>query len=140
MATSEAYERKASALAGIRSIQKIVATAARSRVSRGSWSPLLPRARVTALRILLTIRMDAEVQAQAFEAGAGANAIMAAYHLIQSLQKLEEEWNARAKADRHFKAVAHPLNFNPGIIKGGDWASSVPAWVAPMNRRPSAVA
>ncbi len=25
-------------------------------------------------------------------------------------------------------AVNHPLNFNPGIIKGGDWASSVPAW------------
>ncbi len=22
----------------------------------------------------------------------------------------------------------HPINFNPGIIKGGDWASSVPAW------------
>ena len=63
-----------------------------------------------------------------FEAGAGANAIMAAYHLIHSLQKLEADWNERAKADRHFKAVAHPLNFNPGIIKGGDWASSVPAW------------
>ena len=25
-------------------------------------------------------------------------------------------------------AVTHPINFNPGIIKGGDWASSVPAW------------
>jgi len=24
--------------------------------------------------------------------------------------------------------VKHPINFNPGIIKGGDWASSVPAW------------
>src|SRR5437763_1854738 len=63
-----------------------------------------------------------------FEAGAGANAIMAAYHLIHSLQKLEAEWNERARKDRHFKAVSHPLNFNPGIIKGGDWASSVPAW------------
>ena len=63
-----------------------------------------------------------------FEAGAGANAIMAAYHLIHALQKLEAEWNERAKADRHFKALKHPINFNPGIIKGGDWASSVPAW------------
>jgi acetylornithine deacetylase len=63
-----------------------------------------------------------------FEAGAGANAIMAAYHLIHSLQKLEAEWNERAKSDRHFKALTHPINFNPGIIKGGDWASSVPAW------------
>src|SRR3989440_2763268 len=42
--------------------------------------------------------------------------------------KLEAEWNERAKSDRHFKAVTHPINFNPGIIKGGDWASSVPAW------------
>ena len=32
------------------------------------------------------------------------------------------------RADRHFKALNHPINFNPGIIKGGDWASSVPAW------------
>jgi hypothetical protein len=63
-----------------------------------------------------------------FEAGAGSNAITAAYHLIQSLEKLEAEWNERATSDRHFKAVPHPINFNPGIIKGGDWASSVPAW------------
>jgi acetylornithine deacetylase len=63
-----------------------------------------------------------------YEAGSGANAIMAAYHLIHSLQKLEAEWNERAKKDRHFGAVDHPINFNPGIIKGGDWASSVPAW------------
>jgi acetylornithine deacetylase len=35
----------------------------------------------------------------------------------------------RARQERsHFKAVTHPINFNPGIIKGGDWASSVPAW------------
>ena len=60
--------------------------------------------------------------------GEGANAITAAYHLIAALQKLEAEWNERAKSDRYFKAVTHPINFNPGIIKGGDWASSVPAW------------
>jgi acetylornithine deacetylase len=61
-------------------------------------------------------------------AGSGANAIKAAYHLIQGLERLEAEWNERAKAHHHFKSVHHPLNFNPGIIKGGDWASSVPAW------------
>ena len=60
--------------------------------------------------------------------GEGANAITAAYHLIAALQKLEAEWNERAKGDRYFKTVTHPINFNPGIIKGGDWASSVPAW------------
>src|ERR1700741_70907 len=63
-----------------------------------------------------------------FEAGSGSNAITAAYHLIHSLQKLEVEWNERARSDQHFKTVTHPINFNPGIIKGGDWASSVPAW------------
>jgi acetylornithine deacetylase len=63
-----------------------------------------------------------------FEAGSGANAITAAYHLIHALEKLEADWNERAKADRHFKTLNHPINFNPGIIKGGDWASSVPAW------------
>jgi acetylornithine deacetylase len=63
-----------------------------------------------------------------FEAGAGSNAITAAYHLIHALEALEADWNKRAQSDRHFKAVEHPINFNPGIIKGGDWASSVPAW------------
>ena len=61
-------------------------------------------------------------------AGSGSNAILAAYHLIEALRKLEAEWNARAASDRHFKTLVHPINFNPGIIRGGDWASSVPAW------------
>ncbi|CCD88144.1 putative peptidase M20 family protein; putative Acetylornithine deacetylase [Bradyrhizobium sp. ORS 285] len=66
--------------------------------------------------------------AHVFEAGIGANAIKATYHLIHALEKLEADWNERAKSDRHFKTLAHPINFNPGIIQGGDWASSVPAW------------
>ena len=61
-------------------------------------------------------------------AGTGSNAIKAAFHLIQALEKLEADWNERSKSDRFFKTHDHPLNFNPGIIKGGDWASSVPAW------------
>ena len=63
-----------------------------------------------------------------FEAGSGSNAITAAYHLIQALEELETAWNKRAKGDRHFGSLTHPINFNPGIIRGGDWASSVPAW------------
>lgn len=66
--------------------------------------------------------------AHVYEAGIGANAIKAAYHLVQALEVLEQEWNRRAASDRHFGRVKHPINFNPGIIKGGDWASSVPAW------------
>jgi acetylornithine deacetylase len=61
-------------------------------------------------------------------AGEGSNAIKAAYLLIQGLESLEKEWNERAASDPHYGAVHHPINFNPGIIKGGDWASSVPAW------------
>ncbi len=61
-------------------------------------------------------------------AGEGANAIMAAFHLLQALEGLEAEWNERARTAPHFAAVDHPLNFNAGIIRGGDWASSVPAW------------
>ena len=66
--------------------------------------------------------------AHVFEAGEGSNAIKAAFDLIAALEGLEAEWNARAASDRLFANVRHPLNFNPGIIKGGDWASSVPAW------------
>ena len=61
-------------------------------------------------------------------AGSGSNAITAALHLIHAVEALEAEWNERARSDRHFGALTHPINFNPGIIKGGDWASSVPAW------------
>jgi acetylornithine deacetylase len=61
-------------------------------------------------------------------AGEGANAIMAAFHLLQALQGLEAAWNERAKSAPHFAELDHPINFNAGIIRGGDWASSVPAW------------
>jgi acetylornithine deacetylase len=58
----------------------------------------------------------------------GSNAIKAAYRLITALEGLEAEWNRRAESDPHFGRMQHPINFNPGIIHGGDWASSVPAW------------
>jgi acetylornithine deacetylase len=66
--------------------------------------------------------------AHVFEAGIGSNAIVAAYDLIHAVQQLEIEWNKRAESSPHFDKMNHPINFNPGIIKGGDWASSVPAW------------
>ena len=61
-------------------------------------------------------------------AGEGSNAIMAAWDMVRALQKLEADWNDRAARDPLYAGVHHPLNFNPGKIKGGDWASSVPAW------------
>lgn len=61
-------------------------------------------------------------------AGEGSNAIMAGYDVIRALQGLEAEWNLRAADHPVYADVHHPLNFNAGKIKGGDWASSVPAW------------
>ena len=54
----------------------------------------------------------------AFEAGAGANAIMAAYDLIDSLQKLEADWNERAKADRHFQRGRPSAQLQPWHHQG----------------------
>jgi acetylornithine deacetylase len=61
-------------------------------------------------------------------AGSGANAIEAAYRLIQALHELEADWNGRRKDHRYFEDLEHPINLNIGRIEGGDWASSVPAW------------
>jgi acetylornithine deacetylase len=62
------------------------------------------------------------------DAGEGTNAIMAAYGLMQALQGLEADWNARKADDPDFHDVHHPINLNVGKIAGGDWASSVPSW------------
>ena len=62
------------------------------------------------------------------EAGAGANAIEAAYLIMQRLHELEHEWNGRKDQYPPYGHVDHPINLNVGRIAGGDWASSVPAW------------
>ncbi len=61
-------------------------------------------------------------------AGEGSNAILASMDVIKALQGLEAGWNTRAADHPVYGDVPHPLNFNAGKIKGGDWASSVPAW------------
>jgi len=62
------------------------------------------------------------------EAGQGANAIEAAFRLIDALKKLETTWNQRRSDYPYFDSLDHPININVGKIAGGDWASSVPAW------------
>jgi len=62
------------------------------------------------------------------EATSGANAIEAAYRLIRALRDLEAAWNEQKQDHRHFENLEHPININIGKIRGGDWASSVPAW------------
>jgi acetylornithine deacetylase len=58
----------------------------------------------------------------------GSNAIMSAYHLIQALQAHTRRINEEARSHPWYQGIDSPLKFNPGIIRGGDWASSTPAW------------
>ena len=61
-------------------------------------------------------------------AQAGSNAILSAFHLIQALQAHTATLNEAAKSDPWFSGIPDPIKFNPGVIRGGDWASSTPAW------------
>ena len=61
-------------------------------------------------------------------ADTGSNAILAGWRLVAALQQLAERWNARRADDPHYRSGPRPINFNVGRIRGGDWASSVPAW------------
>ncbi|MRX51048.1 ArgE/DapE family deacylase [Paracoccus sp. S-4012] len=62
------------------------------------------------------------------EMGEGANAIDAAYRVIGALREVEARWNAEKVQHRGFEDMDHPINMNIGLIRGGDWGSSVPAW------------
>jgi acetylornithine deacetylase len=61
--------------------------------------------------------------AHAGEAGGGGDAIEASYAVIEALRRLEAELNA-VKPSR-FAAHPHPINLNVGMIRGGDWPSTV---------------
>ena len=61
------------------------------------------------------------------EAGAGANAIEKCFPVIQGLRNMEEELNHR-HVPEEFRDKSHPLNLNIGIIRGGDWPSTVAAF------------
>lgn len=83
------------------------------------------RAQVGVIWFRLKVRGE---PVHASRATTGFNAIKATFHVMQALEGLEREWNERAHSDPHFGTHPHPLNLNPGIVHGGDWASSVPAW------------
>ena len=61
-------------------------------------------------------------------AQSGTNAIMSAYALIEALAAHTAALNQAARTDPWFGAIPDPIKFNPGVIRGGDWASSTPAW------------
>lgn len=65
--------------------------------------------------------------AHAAYAQRGQNAIKAAMRLIEALERLEATWNSQKHQHPHFADHAHPLNFNIGGIRGGEWPASVPA-------------
>lgn len=62
------------------------------------------------------------------QAQTGTNAILSALHIIQALQQHTKVVNEAAKSDRWYAQIQDPIKFNPGIIRGGDWASSTPSW------------
>jgi acetylornithine deacetylase len=55
----------------------------------------------------------------------GVNAIDAGFAVVQELRKLEEELNGSPPPP--YDVFEHPINFNVGIVSGGDWASTVAA-------------
>ncbi|XUM21370.1 ArgE/DapE family deacylase [Bradyrhizobium oligotrophicum S58] len=85
----------------------------------------LTRAQVGAIWFRLRVR---GTPVHVAYAETGTNAILSAMHLIRAFQEHTKEINARAKSNSWFAAVKDPIKFNVGIIKGGDWASSTPAW------------
>ena len=65
--------------------------------------------------------------AHVLDTSAGINAIEAAFELVAALKELEARWNETDMRHASYADHKHPVNFNLGIIHGGDWASSVPA-------------
>lgn len=49
------------------------------------------------------------------------------YHLYGALKHLEEKMNAPEVRHAAYKDMRHPINFNFGVVHGGDWPSSVPS-------------
>ena len=58
----------------------------------------------------------------------GTNAILSAFRLIEAIREFTKKLNERARSHPWFGKIQNPVKFNPGKIKGGDWASSTPSW------------
>ena len=64
--------------------------------------------------------------AHAERASESINAILKAYPLMSAVKELEERVNNPEERIPQFQGSPHPLNYNIGIVQGGDWTSSVP--------------
>ena len=67
----------------------------------------------------------AGLPAHAGDAGDGANAIEAAFPVVAALRRLEEELNESPPPP--YDRFDHPINLNVGVLRGGDWPSTVAA-------------
>jgi acetylornithine deacetylase len=63
--------------------------------------------------------------AHAGDAQDGANAIEAAFPVVAALRRLEEELNESPPPP--YDQFEHPINLNIGVLRGGDWPSTVAA-------------
>jgi acetylornithine deacetylase len=61
--------------------------------------------------------------AHAGDAPVGANAIEASFAIVEALRRLEAELNVVRPP--LYAAYPHPINLNVGMIRGGDWPSTV---------------
>jgi acetylornithine deacetylase len=59
-------------------------------------------------------------------ADSAVNAIEKMFTVIACLRELESRLNAEARHP-HYRDIAHPINLNIGIIRSGDWPSTVPS-------------
>ncbi len=66
------------------------------------------------------------VSGHVLNTAAGKNAIEKISPIIDALRRLEAAMN-KEKRPPAYQDIPHPLNLNIGIIKGGDWPSSVPS-------------
>ena len=64
------------------------------------------------------------VPAHAADMSVGINAIEKSLEVTRALRRLEEELNAAPPPP--YDAFDHPINLNVGVIRGGDWPSTVP--------------
>lgn len=87
------------------------------------FGPTLYTAQVGVLWFKVALR---GVATHVQETAAGTNAIEKSFPLVTALRRLEENLNAEERPTP-YREIAHPLNLNIGIFKGGDWPSTVPA-------------
>ena len=83
---------------------------------------LIPTSQVGVLWFHVDI---AGAPAHVADAQDGFNAIEASFSIVSELHALEEELNESPPPP--FDALEHPINFNVGVISGGDWPSTVAA-------------